>query len=68
MKYRITYKNEMYYIEKKTFLWFWKPLTQIIYKEQVDLIFSNMYSLEEYINELVQNHVANQEDFSILFI
>ena len=67
-KYRITYKNEQFHIEKRTYFWFWKPLTRNIYKEQVDLIFSNMYSLEEYIKEITSEHVNQKENFSIMFI
>jgi hypothetical protein len=67
-KYRITYKNEQFHIEKRTYFWFWKPLTRIIHREQVDLIFGNMYSLEEYLKDLTQEHIQEQENFSILFL
>ena len=66
-KYRIVYENEMYRIEYRKFF-IWKPLTTLIHSEQVDLIFSNLYNLEEYLKEISKDHVENKEDFSILFI
>ena len=67
-KYRITYKEECFFVEKRTYFWFWKPVTRIIYNEQVDLIFSNMYSLEEYLRELTKDHIEERENFSLFFL
>lgn len=68
-KYRIIYEseNEIYRIEYKKYLT-WKRLTTIIYKEQVDLVFNNLFDLQEYLKELTQDHVDSKKDFCILFI
>ncbi len=68
-KYRIVYEsiNQIYKIEYKKYL-FWKPLTQLIHSEQVDLIFSNLYDLEEYLKGISRDHVDERQDFCILFI